>query len=339
MAGGLVTVSNGAFHSCGLQPDGSAFCWGDNNSGQLGIGTTGGYKSLPVRVLGGPAFTAISAGGAHTCAIDTATRVWCWGWNGSHQLARIKQLVPLSEIPIPISSNQFGQSLLASSISAGAEHTCAIDTGGAAWCWGQNLGARAGIDINICGGGTTTQCEFSRPNLTMASRAPLNLRFTAISAGRINTCAIDTAATVQCWGNLFRGQPLVGRPDEPAAVTSIGAAVSVSAGGQSVCAVTGTGELFCWGNHENGELGNGTPAAPGAGSVTPVRVAGAQDYALVAVGDTHACARTLSGAARCWGGNANGETGMGGMGGTKVIAPLTVSGLQANLITSGHNHV
>src|SRR5262245_58626674 len=48
MAGGFVTVSNGAFHSCGLQADGLAYCWGNNQQGQLGIGSTGNYKSLPV---------------------------------------------------------------------------------------------------------------------------------------------------------------------------------------------------------------------------------------------------------------------------------------------------
>ena len=337
MAGGFVTVSNGAFHSCGLQADGLAYCWGDNYHGQLGIGSTQNYKSLPSMVRG-PAFTAISAGGAHTCAIDTASQVWCWGWNGSHQLARFKQLTPFSEVPIQISTNTSNQVLRARAISAGDEHTCAIDMSGAAWCWGQNLNARAGIDINICGGGTTTLCEFARPNLTIASGASFNLRFTAISAGRLNTCGIDTTGTVQCWGTHFRGSALTGSADAPAAV-GIGAAVSVSAGGQSTCAVASSGELFCWGNHENGELGDGTPAAPGAGSITPVRVAGAQDYSSVSVGGTHACARTNGGGARCWGGNTKSELGMSGMGGAKVSAPMTVMGLQSDAIMSGHNHV
>jgi alpha-tubulin suppressor-like RCC1 family protein len=247
----------------------------------------------------GPAFTAISAGGAHTCAIDTSSAIWCWGWNGSHQLARFKSITPFSDVPIQISTNTSNQVLRARAISAGDEHTCALDMSGAAWCWGQNLNARAGIDINICGGGWTTLCEFARPNLTIASGGSFNLRFTAISAARLNTCGIDTTGTVQCWGTNFRGSALTGRPDEPAAV-GIGTAVSISAGGQSTCAVNSSGELFCWGNHENGELGDGTTPAPGAGSITPVRVAGAQDYTSVSVGGTHACARTSGGGARCW---------------------------------------
>jgi hypothetical protein len=277
----------------------------------------------------GPSFIAISAGGAHTCAIDTANEVWCWGWNGSEQLARFKSITPLSDVPIQISTNTSNQVLRARAISAGDEHTCAIDMSGAVWCWGQNMNARAGIDINICGGGTTTLCEFARPNLTIASGAQFNLRFTAISAARLNTCGIDTTGTVQCWGTNFRGSALTGRADAPAAV-GIGTAVSVSAGGQSTCAVNNSGELFCWGNHENGELGDGTTPAPGAGSITPVRVAGTQDYSSVSVGGTHACARTNGGGARCWGGNTRGELGMSGMGGAKVSAPMTVMGLQSN---------
>jgi len=234
MAGGFVTVSNGAFHSCGLQADGLAYCWGNNSQGQLGIGSTQS-KSLPSMVHG-PSFIAISAGGAHTCAIDTANEVWCWGWNGSEQLARFKSITPLSDVPIQISTNTSNQVLRARAISAGDEHTCAIDMSGAVWCWGQNMNARAGIDINICGGGTTTLCEFARPNLTIASGAQFNLRFTAISAARLNTCGIDTTGTVQCWGTNFRGSALTGRADAPAAV-GIGTAVSVSAGVAFICEV------------------------------------------------------------------------------------------------------
>ncbi len=334
MAAGFTTVSSSGFHSCGLQADGSAWCWGRNDWGQLGNGKTGQREDLPVRVQASFPFVSISAGAAHTCAIDFRREAWCWGNNQSSQLGRNKVLTPVSTTPIAVLPSGPGSTVTFSSISAGAGHTCGIDFTGVAWCWGSNVNARSGVDINLCGGTTAPPCEFYVPKLTQASA--MGLRFSAISAGSANTCAIDTAGTVQCWGERFRGSNLVGRADFPAAVPNVGTSVSVSAGDRSVCSVANTGELFCWGEHFDGQLGDGSPV--GSGSVKPVRVVGRQDYASVSVGGTHACGRTLSGEARCWGNNTDGQLGTNVPSGTKVTAPAWVTGLGTSRVTSGYSH-
>lgn len=74
VAGGLGfrTVSPaGSSHTCGLTTDDRAFCWGSNEFGQLGDGTTTD-RPTPTAVLGGLTFKEVSAGGSHACGLTTA---------------------------------------------------------------------------------------------------------------------------------------------------------------------------------------------------------------------------------------------------------------------------
>jgi alpha-tubulin suppressor-like RCC1 family protein len=343
MAGGFVAVSSGGRHACGLQAGGAVFCWGDNNVGQLGTGSTNaGGVSLPVRVVTTASFTVISAGGVHTCALEAGGKAWCWGSNESSQLGNIGTPNVFSATPVPVTP----VTMRFKSISAGAEHTCAIDMNDDAWCWGSNLGARAGIDVNNCGQSESISCAFNYAVKTQASGpragvSHLPIKFKSLSAGAVNTCGIDLAGNVQCWGTRLRGQTLTGSPDQPAQVPMIAGAVSISAGGSanyaddhSVCAVAGNGELFCWGDGDQGQLGNGgTPLVP---SISPVNVSGTQDYVSVSVGIAQACARTAIGVLRCWGANGHGELGVAGTSSRAV--PTTVPGLGSAQIAVGGDH-
>lgn len=98
VAGGpLYNITVGANHSCGLDANGAAFCWGLGKSGQLGNGQS--LSSLtPVPVSGGHTYTAIAAGGTHTCAIGADNVIYCWGNNFNGQLGA---WVPLQRTPVP----------------------------------------------------------------------------------------------------------------------------------------------------------------------------------------------------------------------------------------------
>ena len=83
---GLNTIAAGGNHTCVLTSNNRVKCWGYNNYGQLGDGTTeDGY--LPVDVIGlSNDMVAVAAGKEHTCALTSGGGVKCWGYNNYGQL-------------------------------------------------------------------------------------------------------------------------------------------------------------------------------------------------------------------------------------------------------------
>ena len=73
------------YHTCGTLTNGSLWCWGLNNKGQLGDGTTTERHS-PKRVGTGTSWNRSSQGGAHSCGMLSTGSLWCWGMNTDGQL-------------------------------------------------------------------------------------------------------------------------------------------------------------------------------------------------------------------------------------------------------------
>jgi alpha-tubulin suppressor-like RCC1 family protein len=200
VAGGLtfVAVSAGAVHSCGLTAGGAAWCWGFNqNGGQLGDGSTTNRNS-PVAVTGGLTFTAVSAGGDHTCGVATGGAAYCWGLNlygelGTGSVTGPQQcsgLYACSTTPVAVSGG-----LTFSSVSAGEQHSCGVTTAGQAYCWGLNA-------FGQLGNGSTT--DSSSPVAVSGG-----LTFVSVSAGLGNaphSCGLTTGGVIYCWGSNYSGQ-------------------------------------------------------------------------------------------------------------------------------------
>jgi len=139
VAGGLTftALSAGGGYTCGLA-GGVAYCWGDNENGQLGVATTTQTcinntpcSTTPIAVSGSYSFVTISAGDEHACALTVSGTAYCWGFNGSGALGTAN--TTSSTTPVPVSGG-----LSFTAISAGANSTCGVTQGQVVYCWGYN---------------------------------------------------------------------------------------------------------------------------------------------------------------------------------------------------------
>jgi alpha-tubulin suppressor-like RCC1 family protein len=139
------TITTGGHHSCGLTERGSAYCWGWNGEGQLGVGDENRIdRHYPTAVAGGLTFAQISAGGSHfsaggghTCSLTTDGAAYCWGRNAEGQLGDGTTTRHL--VPQPVAGG-----LSFTQISVGGSHTCALSATGAVYCWGSNYSGQLG---------------------------------------------------------------------------------------------------------------------------------------------------------------------------------------------------
>ena len=372
LTSGVKSISAGYLHTCALTALGGVMCWGENDRGQLGDGTTIN-RDTPVAPMGlSSGVEAISAGNDYTCALTTEGRVTCWGTNGIGELGNDTT----GDHPKPVDVSILGSQIL--TISAGSSHTCAVTREGSAICWGWNASGQLGDGTmalqsgpekvsglklrvgTITAGGMHT-CALTEQgsvtcwgdnssaqlgNGTMQNQPlPVELNelssgIQAISAGHGHTCALTTEGSVTCWGNNSSGQLGNGTTRDrytPVGVGGLSSGVQaiVSRGAEHTCALTVAGGVMCWGNNESGQLGDGTTT----NRYTPADVVGLNSgVQAISAGTTHTCALTLTGEVVCWGGNEYGQLGDGIT--TNHLTPVKVGGLSSDVqaISAGYAH-
>ena len=305
LASGVVALAAGAWHTCALLNTGGVECWGDNELGQLGDGTTTNRKT-PVKVSGlASGVTAVSAGQLHTCALTSGGAVECWGYNGDGELG--DGTTTNRKTPVNVASLATGVTQL----SAGGYHTCAITSDGGAHCWGAN-------NFGDLGNGTTTS------SAVPVSVAGLVDGADSIAAGGLHTCVINDAGGAQCWGFNRDGELGDGtgvNSDAPVDVSGMTSGVArIAAGLAHTCGVTTAGGAECWGDGEDGDVGDGT----GAMQLAPVGVSGlSSGVASIGVGEYQSCAVQTTGFVSCWGSNTGGQVGDGTT--TNRLTPVSVN--------------
>jgi alpha-tubulin suppressor-like RCC1 family protein/pimeloyl-ACP methyl ester carboxylesterase len=187
LASGVAAIAAGGEHTCAVTTSGGVKCWGRNEYGQLGDGTTTD-RLTPVDVSGlTGGVVAIAAGWRHTCALTTGGGVKCWGLNNQGQLGDGTGASRLT--PVNVSGLMDG----VAAIAAGGFYTCALTTGGGVKCWGNNW-------YGQLGDGTTTR------RLTPVDVSGLASGVAAIAAGLEHTCALTTGGGAKCWGYNQYGQ-------------------------------------------------------------------------------------------------------------------------------------
>jgi len=178
----FVRITSGDYHTCALTPQGHAYCWGDNALGELGNNSSVDHSTVPVPVAGGLTFTAVQAGGSHTCALTSNGTAYCWGRDWSGELGTGATIDSVATPTIVSGGLIFRQ------ISAGEFHTCGITSTSAAYCWGDDEAAQLGN--GLFGASTDTPVQVSGGH-----------DFVSVAAGLLHTCALTAAGVAYCWGD------------------------------------------------------------------------------------------------------------------------------------------
>ncbi len=304
-------VSGGGTHFCALSTDQHLACWGDNSTGALGVGQTtpGDERSSGqafTKVESSATWSSVSVGRKHTCAVGAggtltsgeavvAGALYCWGAGAAGQLdGRTTD----HYVPTLVQSGDPGRRW--ASVTAGAQHTCALTAVGGAssagelWCWGKVpgnasvlsapqrfAGAWASVAANPASGGTGARCAVG------ATDARLQ-------------CVGDNSGGVLADGSTISRSAMAG---------ALGSDSwrSVSLGEKFGCGVTTAETVKCWGAANVGQVGTGaqwywyTLRDTGAGS---------GPWSSVDTYNRHTCA-VRGGQAVCWGTGAQGQIGNG----------------------------
>jgi alpha-tubulin suppressor-like RCC1 family protein len=308
---GEVTVASGTrwtdvalrdFHACGVRDSGTLWCWGVNNSGQLG-GTS--IDNMPVQVIGTD-WAAVDVGSSQSCGVKVDGSRHCWGYVVSGVY---------SPTPVPFGPEGWV------GVTFGEGFGCGWDATGEATCGGDN-------DRGQLGTGTPSQVP---DTFVPVAAGPFSKLSSSASSG--TTCGVTTAGELTCWGTNEFGtlaNGTVGLKTAPAQVAPALVFTELTAGNDFTCALSG-GKRYCFGGayyYQNG-LPTRLPAQ------APATVDAASEWSSVAGSFQHACALDSSADLRCWGLNTDRQLGSDQV--SVSPAPLTVAGPWTRAIAGGRS--
>jgi alpha-tubulin suppressor-like RCC1 family protein len=265
-AGEFTALSVGYYHSCALNAARDAFCWGDASDGRLGFPLTTsspakpGDLQPPGKVAGDRKWRAISAGYAHTCALDEKGAAYCWGRDTDGELGGGNERADCWKLPrtatgpcVVVEPAAVTGPIPFRAISAGMNLTCGVAVDGKVFCWGTNLRCELGT------------CQFRSMPIPMQIALPE--RAARIFTGYGYACALSVFGRAFCWGGNYHGQ--LGNPaadqascgragrcsPKPVEVAGSHLWRQLATGEMHVCGITLDDDVFCWGSREDGRLG------------------------------------------------------------------------------------
>lgn len=278
------------------------------------------------------AWTAVAAGGSHTCGLARSGTVHCWGSDGFGQLGVGAGLdanstagdecdEPCALRPVAVESPTSFDTVV-----AGRFHSCGLSPSGDAYCWGRNDRGQLGDSTVV-----------DRPSPTPVAA---DLAFGSLSAGGSHTCGITRVERrLYCWGDNFWGQLGRGsRSDRAVRVPRfvLRRARFVEAGEEHTCAVSGSRRLLlCWGRNHHGQLGLGYVSRIPEPSPTPLLA----PSRWVTAGRRHTCVTSgRDGTASCWGWNDEGALGTGGESGFEPDPRRVAGSGRFRVLSAGSGH-
>jgi alpha-tubulin suppressor-like RCC1 family protein len=268
--------------ACAVRRGGEAVCWGRNDLGQLGDGTTS-IRPSPVSVGTLDAALRVDVAYGSVCAVrGPSPRIVCWGDAASGVTA-----APTAPAALPLTT--------CVDVAVGGAHACAVSMDGALYCWGQNMAGQLGDG---------TQADRMSALVVAGISDVID-----VAAGIAHTCAVTSGGTVSCWGRADlsgTGNTTMDPITTPQTVNALSDVTAVESGDFSgtTCAIHGAPRsVSCWGFD--------LVVGGGAVQLTPVQVTGLENVVEVGMGTSHACAIVDGGGVVCWGNNTMGRLGDG----------------------------
>jgi alpha-tubulin suppressor-like RCC1 family protein len=244
LTSGAVKLASSSLHSCAVTSAGALRCWGYNNSGQLGDGTTTNRSTAVTPTGLSSGVVAVGVANDSTCAVMTTGALRCWGANTFGQLGDGTTTARTTP------TNVSGLSSGIVAVATGERHTCALTSSGTVKCWGNNAGGYLGD-----GTATDSSVPVDIPGLNGVS---------ALATNNVGGCVLTTAGGVKCWGTNYGGTVGDGTftqrnsPVDVAGMTFGVSAISTSSKGSAssnaVCAITIFGNAKCWGSNNYNQI-------------------------------------------------------------------------------------
>ncbi|HET7294697.1 MAG TPA: chitobiase/beta-hexosaminidase C-terminal domain-containing protein [Vicinamibacteria bacterium] len=329
-----VIAAAGTSHSLAAKTDGSAWGFGENANGQLGI-NAGGTSAIPVQVkgVGGTGFLAnvrtVAAGASHSLFLRSDTAVFAAGANSYGQLGDNSTTQRTSPVQV-VGSGGSGTLTDVISVAAGWDHSLALKSDGSVWTWGRNQYGQLGDN--------STTNRSSPVQAKGVGGAGYLTDIVGISADRYHSLAVKSDGRVYAWGYNATSQLGDGTTTDrstPVLVQGLTGAIAVQAGAYHSLALRNDGLVLGWGDNTNGQLGDGTTWGP---RTIPVAVEDLANVVSIAAGSYFSLAALGDGSVYAWGINTNGELGE-----PSFASPTTLPGLVAALsgitrVASGDSH-
>ncbi len=350
-------------HNCVIKKNGSLWCWGNNDHGQLGYGQATHSEAAVQEKSLAVDWSQVAVGFNHTCAIKINGDMYCWGDIPPSSVIQSSSVIDLTIPNIVVGSDKWLK------VDLGKNTSCAINNETKLFCWG---GTRRRPGSGIVG--PITLNNTVNVNLTVLgiySQTPavvVNLKtnielagWSDISVGQNHICAIqvvNSKSKMRCWGNRLSGQ--LG-DDNQADTTTVSIPVlsldgtkgldwhQVYVGYNYSCAIKRDKSLWCWGANNDSQLGLAGLDKRDQHLPKQVSVNGIfyNDWKMVAVAKNHSCAirelaesnNTISDRIFCWGKNISGQIGNQSL--INVTTPTLIGGLLDNdwtAITVGSIH-
>jgi alpha-tubulin suppressor-like RCC1 family protein len=281
----FASIAVGDGHACGLTADGAAHCWGANEHGQLGTGTTTG-SDTPLPVAGGLRFARLDGATGHTCGITLEGEAYCWGDNRFSQIGdgtSTDRLTP-TRVATTLRFREIAVSTMIVPEMPTGGTSCGLATDGGIYCWGFN------------GGGLARCAQMSCP---LPVRVAPARQFVSVDIGRFFACGIVTTGETLCWGDVG---VLASAPRDPVetnfVIVSNGVRfTSIQVGERHACGLTAAGAAYCMADNSSGELGDGTHIS----RAVPVAVAGGHTFRRISALRGASCGIDTEGVTWCWG--------------------------------------